>query len=40
MRHGAIWAHPDLLRALGEGPKALALQLVPSQYRTILEKPP
>ncbi len=38
MHHELIWTHKDLLRSLGEDPKALALSFVPAQYRAILEK--
>lgn len=38
MHHELIWTHKELLRSLGEDPKALALSFVPAQYRAVLEK--
>lgn len=38
MHHELVWTHKDFLRSLGEDPKALALSVVPQQYRSVLEK--
>jgi hypothetical protein len=38
MRHELVWTHRELLQSLGEDPKALALSVVPSEYRAVLEK--